>query len=473
MPFQNHRGGFQHAHPLGHVPTINHPLVTETLGRYVAPTDRTADEQTVKAMMIDPDTLPRQQEVVRYAIATDSSYLEPEIDPAFPSARILFLQMAAVIVDLERMQTREGPFVDPVAIADAQQKAMLAGALPSSNLHRRDRLDPLTAFRQEIDILFRRSVVQQQSMLDLLLEVEGTHENPPPAGHLVMARCPSCGARIDGHNGSPVLYVSTTGSSCPSCGKLVMAVDALRSHETFDPHGANAEACGRILSVVERLASLAILNDIQRRRPSVLARTAFVTDGPLALFGQVAPLHKPLLRRLQQIAGDQERRRLGLPVIVGIEKGGMFVEHANCIRPVIDRHLADDGRERGGALIRLDDGYIKRYITHTTSTHGDDTYYGRHFLYRSRTGAMYTITVPPLGRVGVMPEDVFKLQDYPTLRATCDVLDRIGTRLYPDATIPVALAHEFAAYPLESAGRVLKLYADSVMDAERDPITSA
>jgi hypothetical protein len=79
---------------------------------------------------------------------------------------------------------------------------------------------------------------------------------------------------------------------------------------------------------------------------------------------------------------------------------------------------------------------------------------------------MYTATIPPLGALGAMPEDPFRMQDYPTLGATCDVLDRIGTRLYQDATIPVALAHEFAAYPLESAGRVLKLYADSVMDAE-------
>jgi hypothetical protein len=243
-----------------------------------------------------------------------------------------------------------------------------------------------------------------------------------------------------------------------------MAIDALRAHEEFDPHGANAEACGRLLSVIERCALLAVLNDVQRRRPSVLPLTAFITDGPLALFGQVAPLHGPLLRRLQQIASAQHDRGLGPPVIVGIEKTGMFADHANLIRPIVERHLAAEGRETKAALLTLDEQYVRKWITNPTSQFGEDTYYGRHFLYRSRTGAMYTITVPPLRRVGAIPEEDFRPEDYPTLGATCDVLDIIGTRLYPDATIPVALAHEFAAYPLENADRVLRLHAETLME---------
>lgn len=469
MPFRNHRGGFQHAHPLGHVPTVNHPVVAETLRRYVRPGDRVGDEQTIAKMMLDPATLPRPTAQARYAIATDSSHLEEEIEPAFPSSRFLFFQIAAVIADLQEMQTREGPFVDPVVIADAQQKAMLAGALPSSNLVTRDGsgISPLDAFRSEIDVLFRTRRVQGQTMLELLMQLEDARDGAQvPSGHLVVTRCPSCGTGLDGsRRATHLLYVPADGAPCPRCGAQILAIDSLRMHEVFDPHGANAEACGRMLSVIERLASLAILNEVQSRRASVLPLTAFVTDGPLALFGQVASLHKPLLRVLQQITAEQIERGLGLPVIVGIEKGGMFVEHATCIRPIVEKLLAAEGREHGSALLVLDDEYVRRHVTHTTSTHGDETYYGRHFFYRSRTGAMYTITVPPLGSVGAQPEAPFRDADYPTLGATCDVLDIIGTRLYPDATIPVALAHDFAAYPLESAGRVLRLHAESVMGA--------
>ena len=90
--------------------------------------------------------------------------------------------------------------------------------------------------------------------------------------------------------------------------------------------------------------------------------------------------------------------------------------------------------------------------------------YGRHFYYRGINGQMYTITVPPLGHVGAEAHGAFTAEDYPTLRATCSVLDRIGTRLYQDATIPVALAHKYVAYPLATAGRVLKLHAEEHLD---------
>ena len=110
----------------------------------------------------------------------------------------------------------------------------------------------------------------------------------------------------------------------------------------------------------------------------------------------------------------------------------------------------------------------QRYITFTGSPHGADTYYGRHFFYRARNGSIFTITVPPLGapRRGAA-RTTSSSADYPTLRATCEVLDRIGTRLYQNATIPVALAHQYCAYPLAAAGHVLKLHAEEHLDRRR------
>jgi hypothetical protein len=135
---------------------------------------------------------------------------------------------------------------------------------------------------------------------------------------------------------------------------------------------------------------------------------------------------------------------------MGLEKSGAFAEHGEAIKD----HIPE------GGLMILDDEYIEQYITFRGSPHGVDTYYGRHFFYRSLTGALFTMTVPPLAEVGLSPHDQFRSEDYPTLRASCEVLDHIGTRLYENATIPVALAHEYAAYPLEAAGQVLKLHAE-------------
>jgi hypothetical protein len=451
MPYTSLTGGFEHASALGHVPTVQHPLVQRTLARYRMPSQRAQDVNAVIERLVDPATLPQAPADVQWTVATDSSPFEHEVDPNFPSTRVLFMQMAAVIVDLERLNHRSGPFADPSAIADAQRASVLAGVLPSSNLMRVDGTPPKTAFRQEVDALFRESQVEGRSLLDVLFEVEAERDpRPVPVGSVALSGCPTPGCKAD--LGS--LAVGPSGASCPICQTVLMAVDALRAHETFNEHSSNKEACSRVMSVAERFISLALLGHLLKHRPSLLGRMAFVTDGPLALFGEVAPIKRPLLRRLQRIAGELVRRELGVPVIVGVEKSGMFVEHARAIRS----HVPE------GQLMLLDDEYIERYVTFRGSPHGKDTYYGRHFFYRAGGGQMYVITVPPLGRLGAEAHGTFAMAEYPTLRATCGVLDAIGTRLYDDATIPVTLAHKYAAYPLNTAGQVLKLHAEEHLD---------
>src|SRR4051794_5934936 len=119
MPYMKLNGGFEHASALGHVPTVQHVLVQEMLGRYRKPSSRAQDVGAIEARLLDPRTLEQESADVKWAVATDSSPFEVEVDPEFPSTRILFMQMAAVIVDLTRFRTRSGPFVDPSAQKDA------------------------------------------------------------------------------------------------------------------------------------------------------------------------------------------------------------------------------------------------------------------------------------------------------------------------------------------------------------------
>src|SRR5207245_1220013 len=102
------------------------------------------------------------------------------------------MQLAAVLVDLTKLRTRSGPFVDPAAIKDAQRAAVLAGVLPSSNLLRVDDTPPTRAFREEINRLFDLSEVEGRSLLSVLLEVEAAREPLlVPAGSVSLARCPN------------------------------------------------------------------------------------------------------------------------------------------------------------------------------------------------------------------------------------------------------------------------------------------
>lgn len=457
MP-HSHGSHFEHASSLGHVPTVRHPMIAEALRRYRSPADRTQDTEAIAACLTDPEDLGQELSTPRWTMATDSSPFEHVVDPSFPSTRLLFAQMSAVLVDLDQLRGRIGRFVDPAAIRDAQHATVMAGVLPSSNLVRTDGTPPVRAFRESVDDLLRTRHVEGRPLFDVLAEVQANRLDTDGQPRGSVPRCPSCRgthASAEGTKPDPIVF-STDGRACPFCGEEIMFTDLLRAHETFREHGENGEACGRVLSVAERLITLGFLDHIHTRMRGLAGNVALITDGPLALFGEVAKLKTGILRRMQVVADELLAERLRLPVIVGIEKSGVFVEHARAIRT----HIPP------GMLMVPDADYIERYITFRGSTHGSETYYGRHFFYRSSTRRVYVITVPPLGRLDALPHEDFVAADYPTLASTCALIERIGTRLYDDATIPLVLAHRFAAFPMETAGSVLRLHVEQHLGQE-------
>jgi hypothetical protein len=146
---------------------------------------------------------------------------------------------------------------------------------------------------------------------------------------------------------------------------------------------------------------------------------------------------------------------LGLPVVVGIEKTGYAADHLRALRERIP----------SGTLMRLPDSYLRERLK---TTSWKETYYGRKFFYVTSVGQEVVITVPPLNADwSPYPSDEQTDRSesvyYPTLRRTLALLDEIGTQLYDNALIPVALAHSFAAYPLTTSTQVLRLLTEETL----------
>ena len=140
------------------------------------------------------------------------------------------------------------------------------------------------------------------------------------------------------------------------------------------------------------------------------------------------------------------------PLIVGIEKSGAFVEHAQQIKELIP----------AGHLMRLTNDYINRISGRPeTNQYGVDEFYGRRFIYRTRAGDPLVITILP--QPGLSPyeggDEIEGFDAYPTARLICEVLDSLRTRMYQHAIVPVALAHSAAALPLGVGRSVLTMMA--------------
>ncbi len=72
---------------------------------------------------------------------------------------------------------------------------------------------------------------------------------------------------------------------------------------------------------------------------------------------------------------------------------------------------------------------------------------------------MLTVTIPR-EKKGPLTKDLI---NHPTLIRTLNLLDNIGTIIYKDALIPVALAHSFASIPLKTGTKVLKILSEKYL----------
>jgi hypothetical protein len=453
MPYSTKRGQFEKARKLGHTPLVESEFVQSQLKKYKTPPPPTDVPPVPSDLLLPLASLPTPLSRPNWLLAFDGSDLEVAVREEYPSTRLGFIQIAGVLVYLDKLLSEaQKRFVDPAAVENASRESLLPLVLSSSNVCRSDATSVRDSWRMDIFDLFKQPVVEGQALLGIYMQLLSLAGRTNESGEVTLPRCsatPDCGRlKID---------VPPTGRACPSCGGALFPTDAIRIHEEVLELNANVTALGRLRTLLEHLVMLAYLSYLFERQPHVLGSVAFILDGPLALFGPQAPLKRAILDYLQTVARSLQQKGYRPPLMVGVEKTGQFAEHA----AQISKHIPQQ------VLMRLPDPYIYERILTTRSVgaseFGEDTYYGRKFFYKTATAQMLTITVPcldPKHLQGVAPDDP---SAYATLPTTLALLDTIGTRLYEDALIPVALAHSYAAIPLKIGTQVLTLLGKELL----------
>lgn len=463
MPYIRPTGAPERASRLGHVRTALDPSVSTALATFHLP-PASEGPPPIADLLVEAATLPTNGlPPASYAVSVDGSTQEVLVRPEFPSARVGFAQVAGVFSDLTAFAPpAPGGLVDPTVIAKATNAALVKGVVPTSVVTMRPGQTLHEAWREAVNDLLSGCRLDgptgvTTSLLDVLAHVLGAPNGP--ITEVVMERCPG---RHDRDCSGARLTVSLAGGSCPACGTALYFGDITNTHDEVVEDGSNATALGRLMSVIELLTFLWQIAIFARADAGrVLPHTAFILDGPLAMFGRPAGLKRHALRFLQQIdTAERDAGRPGLPVVMGIEKGGTLAEHAEHISAHIPR----------GYLLTLPDWYIRDHVQHRAGSraYGYDTDYGRRFIYRARDGRTIVFSLPPLPS-GEPIDDAGSVvvARYPTLAAAVQLLDRVGTMLYRNAVIPVALAHNFASLPLGTGSQVLTYLAQDALGTAR------
>ncbi|WP_405160814.1 hypothetical protein OG203_31140 [Nocardia sp. NBC_01499] len=447
MPYSGEK-----ASRLGHVGTARNKAVKDALERWVITSGRPTSDDDLAGLCVPLEDLPMVGHPgdVDFSITVDGSDTEVEATREHPTVKVGYLRVAGSMVRLDVFrELARARYIDPRDVRQSHSEYAFDVALPGSQLARPG-LSGVETWRAELDEFLssaRFDSSTEMTLADGLLALHGTRD--APARQIGLRVCPSCGLKAA--NASS-LIVTCTGGSCPSCKKPLFLADALRTHEEYKVEGSNFEPLGRVMTAAERLMSLCYLNFFADLAPDVLRHTIFITDGPLALHGPLAPLKRRFQEHLGDLSGWCVQQGLAAPLMVGIEKQGAFVEHAELIKDLIPV----------GHVMRLPTSYINRVLGRAEANqYGEDEFYGRRFIYRTRAGDPLVITVLPAA--GFAPYDggteVEGWEAFPTLSLICEVLDSLRTRMYQHAVVPVALAHSAAALPLGVGRSVLTMMA--------------
>lgn len=380
------------------------------------------------------------------ALAIDGSRDVEQVRDGLPSVLYGFAQVAAAYVDLGALESQKAVrFVDPYEIERAVNTALVTLDLPVAGAYTRPGVDIATSWREAIDQIFRTKRIEvnrlNQSLLELLFLLHGKPGAPAPT---VPVNCPTDDCNRD-------VPVPPGGVLCDACGLELFPTDVLRIHEEVGEETRNESALGRLMSVAELLVLVGLSTLLwEQSRKELLPTTLFIVDGPLAMYGPPAKLRGWALEYFQAMAASTPGDG---PYICGIEKTGTMVDFA--------RQLARHDVLSPGDLLTCDQEVIARVTNAANAlSYGKETYWGRKFIYRSRDGRVIVPTVmPPTGAPYDTQGGQPSPDDYPTLAAILDVVDRTGSSMYIDGIIPVAAAHGKAAFPIGVGTDVLRLVA--------------
>lgn len=454
MPYETIAGSHELASRLGHSTAAVRAIADARTFHVPAEELRDADEVRKRVRPRSDFVFPSAEARLTAALAIDGSYVVERIRDGLPSVLYGFAQAAAAYVDLTVMETQSAErFVDPYEIERAVNTALVTLDLPVAGAYTRKGVDIATSWREAVDQLFRIKKIQvnrlDETLLDLLFLLHG---QPGAAASRVPVNCPTDDCQKD-------VQVPAAGVECIACNEWLYPTDVLRIHEEVGEEGTNQSALGRLMSVVELLVLVGLSTLLwEQSRRDLLPTTLFIVDGPLAVYGPPAKLRGRALDYFQLM--DAGTPRLG-PYLCGLEKTGAMVDYA--------RQLARHDILGPGELLVCDEDIIAR-VTNASNAraYGKETYWGRKFIYRALDGRVVVPTIMPASGTpydanGGQPDP----QDYPTLPAILDVIDRTGSSMYVDGIIPVAAAHGKAAFPIGVGTDVLRLVATHRLGLDR------
>lgn len=449
MPYDNQFGS-----KTAHGDIIKNPDVQAFLKKckpIQVPSDD-GNDSLVKCFIEPPDY--EKSLLPKHVIASDGSFYVSSIDDRLPSIKAAYLKFCTILIEMSEfngLQDQQTKLIDPFKVAALRRnRDALSIVLPLSNLKLEEDNSVRETFRRQTEDFLSSKATRfraddaNTSLLSTLTELallrpdDGEH-----SGLIKIHKCP----QRDCEQQNIYLDPRKSDQVCPSCERRLYISDCLRVWEAVNDFYPDQEPASRFMSYIEHLLPVHYLRFLRDFSPERLNDVGILIDGPLAVFGYAAWIHKSIMRFLHGLSKDKRG-----PVVMGLQKGGYVAEYMNMLQKSIPPNR----------LFSITDDFRYNYLGVEPSENGfgSETYYGHDFAFKTPSGKLFVFALPyPFNSKSVTDfvSEKAKIEKYPSLARALRLITEVETDLYKNALAPIALAHRYTAISLRPGGRVLDI----------------
>lgn len=457
MPYLN-----EYANKTAHVDILNNPDIKRMLTEctYLKPP---SDEEArhLADQFTDPPLL--DDNLPEFILAIDGSNHEVSIDDKLPSTKFGFIKVGVILISLKEFgDLKVGKFVDPFRVAALKnQNTSLSFFIPSANINWQDQGNVRDSFRalfdqQLFDARTRFNPIDHRTSLrSTLFALASLRPGEMGTGDdekLKIHKCPNC------EEGPITVEDIPDQQFCPHCHKAIYPTDCLRLWEEVNDFQSNQVAITRMMMILEHIIPAHYIRYFLKESPLLLTNMAFFVDGPLAVFGNAAWIHRSLMTFLENAKRKLSRFNAKPVLMIGLQKTGQVVDYID----FVDRFLPKN------KIYCLDDEFRYKFMLGNRDpagkTFGYETYYGQDFIYKTPSGKTFDFLVPyPFSSKDMtqmnFTVEKMKIDNYDNLPRAIALINHLESDLYKNAVVPIALAHRFTAISFEPGGKVLDLFA--------------
>ena len=417
---------FESASKISHTNIINDKKVQNFLSKCrIPPYYKEINSEDFKFQLFEN----LSENPIKNIITIDGGYTNIYINEDYPSSTIAFFQFGALFFKYEDLiNLKNKPFIDPEDMSKLQEINKTKLIVPTKGITLNEEIDFISSVRKTIYEFFI-SQPEEDKKEDKFIEILKwlifeNYKSSDFNNSWHLATCPHCNEGVDIQEKN---LLNNYTFVCPHCSGSIYFTDILRLHEVIDNELGATGILGYITTTIEQIIIVYLIKCILKMKPFLLGNTLFIKDGPLAFFGQTANLHKPMRKLINYLNKEHNI------YLVGLEKSGSFVEHAEQIRKKIPpKHF-----------LLLGNKYIYKYIIPSIKKddpYGGSSYYSHKLIFKSENNNMYVVSIPNI-EAKIEPQ----ITDYINIEEILYNITALKCDLYDNSIIPIAMVNNLVS----------------------------